>query len=304
MIDILMIGVGLVLVLSVVYTLLKKNKRAVYASRRHTFQKNRRASVATGSYRKHESKPGPSIDNSYQKDFEELDILGLKTVPNSSPLSHLNVNKRQTTDTLNQPKSENIVNNKLPDQFESERDSTTSTCTGVDTKVKKDVTIKQTKCDPSVDVPDFIACHVIADTNQPFQGHDLLQSIVSTGLCYGDMEIFHYDTHDQFKKKQHLFSCAQITNPGTFDIQNMGSCQSQGLSLFFSVRQSFNPVLAYEELIKTANQLKLSLGGQLYNEKMEPLTQAVIDQHRLSMASALSLHIKQQCINIDQTIEV
>ena len=280
MIDLIMIGVGLVFVLSVALTFLKKKKRAVYASRRHTFQKNRRlknSNKLSGDLLSTQESGVETLldDNCESADYEELDVLGLKSTSNKTQEESVAVAPSDQSKEALFSDLSSTAGDKPPNTSE------------VNDKVQPENNEVFNK------IPELIVCHLITEDNQFYQGHELLQALLASGLCYGDMQIFHYGSSSIGDKSQHLFSCAQLTNPGTFDIQNMGACQIEGLTLFFSVKESLNPVLAYEQLIKTINQLKESLGGNLYNDEMKNLTQNDIDSNRLCMARALSIQIQK-----------
>jgi len=122
-------------------------------------------------------------------------------------------------------------------------------------------------------LPKYIAIHVAAEQDQPFSGYELLQSLLSSGLRYGKMNIFH--RHEQKTGQGRvLFSVASMTKPGTFDLPSMGGFSCVGLTLFFLPYESPDPRSSMELMWETANQLMQDLGGRLLNERHEPMSQS------------------------------
>lgn len=123
----------------------------------------------------------------------------------------------------------------------------------------------------------FIIFYLIAPNDRPFVGYELLQSLLAAGLRYGEMNIFHYCDAETTKP---LFSIASATEPGTFDLANIGAVSCPGLSLFLSVANTGNLSAAYELMVDTAMQLADDLEGTLYDEDRQLLTEDVIDRYR------------------------
>lgn len=118
--------------------------------------------------------------------------------------------------------------------------------------------------------PQLISLHVIAPDNQPYLGYELLQALLTAGLRHGPMQIFHYyDEHDQI-----LFSLASATEPGIFDLQNMGGFMCKGLTLFINLNECPQPQKALTAMHAIAEQLADDLGGQLKDEQYQPWSQA------------------------------
>lgn len=109
------------------------------------------------------------------------------------------------------------------------------------------------------------AIHVMAKKDHKFSGHLLLQTLLSHQLRFGEMNIFHRYQGDNGQGPV-MFSLASATEPGTFDINNMGAFPGKGLTLF--MRLSGNQTIDKERfdlMTKTARSLAEKLGGQLYD---------------------------------------
>ncbi len=126
----------------------------------------------------------------------------------------------------------------------------------------------------------IITFNVIAVDDQPFMGYELLQALLSVGMRYGKHQIFHRH-EEKTGRGDLLFSLASVTRPGIFDLPNMGSFSTPGLSLFFQADSVDDPITVYELMLQTAGQLVEDLGGHVLDENRELLTSAkVVAQRR------------------------
>jgi len=116
----------------------------------------------------------------------------------------------------------------------------------------------------------FVAFHLIAENEYPYNGYELMQTMLSSGLRFGNKKIFHFHHRENISELV-LFSVASINEPGTFDLASMGSYTCPGLTLFMVVEGHKAPVLAFDKLVQTVRQLHEDLGGELLDHKHEPL---------------------------------
>lgn len=109
---------------------------------------------------------------------------------------------------------------------------------------------------------DFIIINVIAKKGGYFVSYDLLQAISATGMQYGAMNIFHF-VEDSPKGKLTLFSLASATEPGEFDLNNVGDLTCAGLTLFMNIAKVPDPGDVFVLMLETAEQLADDLDGEL-----------------------------------------
>ncbi len=129
----------------------------------------------------------------------------------------------------------------------------------------------------------IIAFHLTAKMGRTIQGHSLLPALISSGLRFGEMNIFHrYDQMNGAETVQ--FSLASLTEPGVFDIDNMESFTSTGLILFMTIPGPANEVKAFENMLTTARQLSRSLDIELRDSEHQLLTEKLIRQLREHIA--------------------
>ncbi|HET8731801.1 MAG TPA: cell division protein ZipA [Moraxellaceae bacterium] len=137
--------------------------------------------------------------------------------------------------------------------------------------------VRQADARPHVDVQDVIALHVVS-RQHPFNGEDLLRCILSYGLRFGDMNIFH--RHERpTGQGQVLFSMAKAVEPGTFDLQEMTGEEIPGVSFFLSL-PGVSSILAYDIMVDTAKRLATELQGDILDEQSQPLTRQLIEHYR------------------------
>jgi cell division protein ZipA len=130
---------------------------------------------------------------------------------------------------------------------------------------------------PFADVQDVIALHVVA-RQHPFNGEDLLRCILSYGLRYGEMSIFH--RHEQpTGQGRILFSMAKAVEPGTFNLEAMTGEEVPGVSFFLSL-PGVTSILAYDIMVDTAKRLATELQGEILDEQQQSLTRQLVEHYR------------------------
>ena len=86
----------------------------------------------------------------------------------------------------------------------------------------------------AVESSEVLVINVMSREGELFYGDELLQVLLTAGLKYGDMDIFHKHAGDN-KNGSIIFSVANILNPGTFDLDGMDKFTTRGVSLFLSM---------------------------------------------------------------------
>lgn len=127
---------------------------------------------------------------------------------------------------------------------------------------------------PAIEV---VTLYIKAKQDRPYAGYELLQSILSAGLRFGKINLFHRYTTTQEKI---LYSLANAKAPGTFDLTKMGAFCSQELALFFKVNSVDDPLETYNMLLNTAGELIEDLGGQVFDDRHELLTPEMVIKTR------------------------
>jgi cell division protein ZipA len=125
--------------------------------------------------------------------------------------------------------------------------------------------------------PEVLIISVVMPENQQMSGAALLPTLLTLGMKYGDMNIFHRH-QDNAGNGKVTFSLANIMNPGTFDLDNMESFSTQGISLFMTLPNVGDASVVFQQMLNAAKQLALEFSGQLLDDKRNVMTKQT-EQH-------------------------
>ncbi|WP_057831955.1 cell division protein ZipA [Colwellia sp. TT2012] len=128
--------------------------------------------------------------------------------------------------------------------------------------------------------PQVIILSVVMPANQQIFGAALLPSLLTLGLKYGEMNIFHRH-EDNAGNGKVTFSLANIMNPGAFDLDTMESFATRGVSLFMTLPNAGDPFYVFEQMLNAAKQLAQEFNGQVIDDKRNVMTKQT-EQHYLS----------------------
>lgn len=106
-----------------------------------------------------------------------------------------------------------------------------------------------------------------------FSGRAIDQVARHFGLQFGAMNIYH-KKNDQAIGCRHLFSLANLYQPGEFNIDKLDRFRTQGLSLFMNVPCAYQPVRVFDDLVATARGLCKMLEGRIHDNEHRPLSDA------------------------------
>lgn len=123
----------------------------------------------------------------------------------------------------------------------------------------------------SSDNSDVAAIYILADADRPYLGYELLQSLLLNGFRFGDQNIFHRVVKLN-ENEEVVFSLAQATRPGTFDLNEMGGATCPGLVLFAEIDKSKDVEATLDSMLEVAEDLAEELGGGLYDISRNPVT--------------------------------
>lgn len=125
----------------------------------------------------------------------------------------------------------------------------------------------------------FVALTVMAP-GEPFQGPALLEAVKSAGLHLGQMKIFHYFPDAEGVGEKPWFGVANVLEPGVFEIDSVSELATPGVVFFLQSPETVDAVTAFDRMVETARRFAEDLGGQLCNERREPLEEAQLEQLR------------------------
>jgi cell division protein ZipA len=119
----------------------------------------------------------------------------------------------------------------------------------------------------------IVALHV-ASTGAPFQGRAILAAAEGAALRWGPMHIFHRYDAGGVEYEKPLFSLASMREPGYIDRERIDEFSTPGLSLFMCVPVPAGDHLVFDLMLRTAEQLAKTLGGEVCGPDHRRLDQA------------------------------
>ena len=133
---------------------------------------------------------------------------------------------------------------------------------------------------------EVIVINVMARTPEGLGGAQLLEKVLAQGMRFGEMNIFHH--YVSSSDNTILFSMANIVKPGTFDLNNMQSFQTPGVSFFMTLPlragDDVSSMDVFDRMFNTAKQLAQQLNGELRDERRSVMTGQTVEhcRHRIS----------------------
>jgi cell division protein ZipA len=128
--------------------------------------------------------------------------------------------------------------------------------------------------------PQVIVLSVVMPANQQMFGAALLPSLLTLGLKYGEMNIFHRH-QDNAGNGEVTFSLANMMKPGSFDLDSMETFATVGVSLFMMLPNHGDPFVVFEQMLNAAKQLATEFNAQVLDDKRNVMTQQT-EQHYLN----------------------
>ena len=115
------------------------------------------------------------------------------------------------------------------------------------------------------EVLEIITLYLMAPPEYRYNGYELFQALLASGLRYGERNIFH--RHEiKTGHAYSLFSLASVNKPGIFELSKIGSFSCPGLVLFMLLKSIPDPMAAFDAMLETAYQLSEDLGGEIWDE--------------------------------------
>ena len=126
---------------------------------------------------------------------------------------------------------------------------------------------------------EILSLNVMAKGNQTFTGEELVEILITAGLKFGEMDIFHSHLGGN-EEGPVIFSVANILNPGTFDLSNMRNFRTKGLTLFLVIPSPKNNQQAFNDMLRMAEHLKTRLDGELRDDQRNLMTSQTVEHYR------------------------
>ncbi|MDO9318842.1 MAG: cell division protein ZipA [Gammaproteobacteria bacterium] len=138
---------------------------------------------------------------------------------------------------------------------------------------------QQPEADAVPEYSEVLVINVVAKPEREFTGVDLLPVLLTSGLRFGDMSIFHRHIEADSRSPV-LFSVANIVNPGTFDLNQINDFATRGLCFFMTLPNVANSMQAFDKMLDVAQQVRIALDGDLKDDNRSVMTAQTIEHYR------------------------
>ena len=126
---------------------------------------------------------------------------------------------------------------------------------------------------------EILVMHVRAQAADGFNGSDLLQILLACDMRYGEKDILH--RHEKAEGKGCLqFSVANMLEPGTFNLEDINSFRTPGVTFFMTLPGPEDAMQAFDCMLETANCLVKNLDARLLDEEHLTASLQVVNHYR------------------------
>lgn len=123
---------------------------------------------------------------------------------------------------------------------------------------------------PEGQIERIVTLYVSARAGQTMAGTDLVVAAEKAGLQFGDMGIFHRLAPGKAEQGP-VFSMAQMTRPGSFDMTRIDQLTTPGVTLFMTLPGPVPALDAWEAMLPAAQRLAELLDGVVLDEQRNAL---------------------------------
>lgn len=109
-------------------------------------------------------------------------------------------------------------------------------------------------------------------------GAALLPALLTLGFKFGEQDVFHRHAASNGKGPK-LFSLANMFKPGTFNVDNMETFETQGISLFMILPIEGEPQQVFNMMHNAARKLADEFGAQILDSRRSLLTKQSLQQY-------------------------
>lgn len=117
----------------------------------------------------------------------------------------------------------------------------------------------------------LVVINVSARPPGKFTGPMIMRMMEELQLEYGEMGIYHYYVQ-RFDTKSSVYCIANMVKPGTFDLQNIESLGTPGLSMILQLPGPEDGLKALNIMLEHAQRIATYLNGDLLDQHRNPLT--------------------------------
>ena len=130
---------------------------------------------------------------------------------------------------------------------------------------------------PSPELNQVVVIWVTAKPGGSFAGKDLVKALADNGLRYTDDALFRKFDVDSGEE---LFSVVNGLEPGTFDLSDLDALSTPRVVILLPLDNANVGVAAFTEMLDAAQDISITLDGELKDEHMCPMTGQTIEHYR------------------------
>ena len=138
---------------------------------------------------------------------------------------------------------------------------------------------------------ELIILGVLAKAGNVFKGPELVDALRGQGLKFGNMSIFH---RIDSSSGEHLFSVANVVEPGTFDLADMDALETKGITFFLQLPVPGDAFESLEDMLLSARTVAAALGGDVKDDQMNTLTGQTVEHMRQRLADYARRRLTQR----------
>lgn len=117
----------------------------------------------------------------------------------------------------------------------------------------------------TADVERIVTVRFVAKSAKKLKSDEVILALRAAGLRHGRYGIFHKVAEPDGGDP--LFSVANLTEPGSFDLQDLSESTIPGMSFFMVLPGPGDPVARFDLMVGTARDLARDLDAELHDEK-------------------------------------
>lgn len=123
----------------------------------------------------------------------------------------------------------------------------------------------------------LVVINVSARSPGKFTGPMIVRMMEELELEHGEMGIYHYYVQ-RFDSKSSMYCIANMVKPGTFDLQNIESMGTPGLSMILQLPGPEDGLKSLNIMLEHAQRISTFLNGDLLDQHRNPLTAQSISE--------------------------
>jgi len=139
----------------------------------------------------------------------------------------------------------------------------------------------------------IVTLSVLAPRGREFSGAELARALRQAGMVYGAMKIFHAPADLEQPDGPTLFSLANIVEPGTLEPERLRLLATPGVVLFTQLPGPVPGIEIFEHMQATGRFLAQELGGDLCDERRQPLTAEKVNALRSRILSDIGDFVRK-----------